>query len=162
MFSHDGVKDSLTRLAAPPRFYEELHREIARSNRSGERLSLIRLSLVPEMILQGEDREGSESRYSLVLLNFSETLTRVCRSEDLLVRIGECEFVTLIRGGESVAVRVIERVAAEWLTENEAITRESGTQYLEFTSAYVTARTHENSLELLNRLDLQPLISRGG
>jgi hypothetical protein len=43
--SHDGVHDSLTYLAAPPFFYEILHREIARANREGSPLMLFRFTL---------------------------------------------------------------------------------------------------------------------
>ena len=41
-FSHDGIRDSLTHLAAPPYFYENLRRELGTAERNKSELSLIR------------------------------------------------------------------------------------------------------------------------
>jgi hypothetical protein len=41
-FAHDGLHDQLTRLSAPPHFYEILRREIALTNRNFTDLKLIK------------------------------------------------------------------------------------------------------------------------
>ena len=38
-FAHDGLHDDLTRLAAPPHYYEILRREIALANRNSTELA---------------------------------------------------------------------------------------------------------------------------
>lgn len=45
IFAHDGLHDSVTRLAAPPLFYESLKREISLVGRNGFELTLIRIIL---------------------------------------------------------------------------------------------------------------------
>jgi GGDEF domain-containing protein len=155
MFSHDGLKDSLTRLAAPPLFYEELRRELSRSARNGEVFSLIRLVLLQEVL----DPDGMESEDKSRIVNFADTLTRVCRSEDLLARIGEREFLALVRGPASVATLLITRVATGWLAARLISDKKPGVPYPEFQTAHITVRPQEPALELLNRLDRQPLIS---
>ena len=158
MFSHDGIKDSLTRLAAPPLFYEELRRELSRSARSGDVFSLIRLVLLQEV----HDHEGTEnedkSRYEVVILNFADTLTRVCRSEDLLARIGEREFLALVHGTESAATLLIARVAKGWLAASSINDKKRRGRYPDFQSAHITVRSQEPALGVLNRLDRQPLV----
>ena len=47
VFAHDGLHDSLTRLAAPPYFYESLKREISSATRSESLISVIRYLLEP-------------------------------------------------------------------------------------------------------------------
>ena len=157
MFSHDGIKDSLTRLAAPPLFYEELRHELARSARSGEVFSLIRFVLLQEV----RDHEGTgnedKSRYEVEILNFADTLTRVCRSEDLLARIGEQEFLALVHGTKSVATLLIARVTKGWLATSSSNDKKRRGHYPDFQSAHITVRSQESALGLLNRLDRQPL-----
>ena len=48
MFSHDGLKDVLTHVAAPPLFYEELRREVSRMERNGKRFGILRLVLAQQ------------------------------------------------------------------------------------------------------------------
>jgi GGDEF domain-containing protein len=157
MFSHDGIKDSLTRLAAPPLFYDGLRRELSRSARSGEVFSLIRFVLLQEVLGQDELKNEDKSRYEVEILNFADTLTRVCRSEDLLARIGEREFLALVHGNKSVATLLIARVAKGWLAASSINDEKRGGRYPDFQSAHITVRSQEPALGLLNRLDRQPL-----
>ena len=46
-FSHDGLRDSLTHLAAPPYFYENLRRDLATAERNKSRVTLIRFQIFP-------------------------------------------------------------------------------------------------------------------
>ena len=159
MFSHDGIMDSLTRLAAPPLFYEELHRELSRYERSGDPFSIIRLVLPSKANSHGTQRSSDVSTYEMEILNFSETLTRLSRREDMCARIGEREFAILLRGPERVAMNFIERVNSKWIVAIEASLADGGTAYLDFLSAHVVSQAGESALELLNRLDCQPLVA---
>lgn len=157
MFSHDGIKDSLTQLAAPPLFYEEMRRELSRFERSGDPFSLIRLVLQSEERNLYRQESNDISTYEVEILNFTETLIRLSRSEDLCARIGEREFAILLRGPESVAKNLIERVTNEWLA---AIAMSvGGMAYPDFSSAHLSSQSGESALGLLNRLDRQPLIA---
>ena len=105
MFSHDGLKDSLTQLAAPPRFYDELHRELSRCARSGESFVVVKFEL------------QATSQYEEKVLDFAEVLSEASRVEDLCARLGEYEFAILLRGSQSVAVSFIDRVIQRWKQE---------------------------------------------
>jgi len=154
MFSHDGIKDSLTQLAAPPFFYEEIRRELSRFERSHDPFSVIRFVLLSMANSHGK-QDDVISRYEVEVLNFAETLTRLSRSEDLCARIGEREFVILLRGSESVAMKFIERVTSTWIAVIEA--NLGDVTYPDFLSAHLMSRLGEGVLDLLNRLDRQAL-----
>ena len=136
MFSHDGLKDSLTQLAAPPRFYDELHRELSRCARSGESFVVVKFEL------------QATSQYEEKVFDFAEVLSEASRVEDLCARLGEYEFAILLRGSQSVAVSFIDRVIQRW--KQESI-------YVKFWSSMVESQAGESPLELLNRLDGNPL-----
>ena len=136
MFSHDGLKDSLTQLAAPPRFYDELHRELSRCARSGESFVVVKFEL------------QATSQYEEKVLDFAEVLSEASRVEDLCARLGEYEFAILLRGSQSVAVSFIDRVIQRW--KQESI-------YVKFWSSMVESQAGESPLELLIRLDGNPL-----
>ena len=158
IFSHDGIKDSLTHLAAPPLFYEALRRELSRFERSGNPFSLVRLVLLTETKNQYRQENNDVSIYEVEILNFAEILIRLSRSEDLCARIGEREFAILLHGSESVAQNLIERVANKWLAAIAENVKERGRAYPDFLSAHLSSQSGENTLDLLNRLDRQPLI----
>lgn len=136
MFSHDGLKDSLTQLAAPPRFYDELHRELSRCARSGESFVVVKFEL------------QATSQYEEKVLDFAEVLSEASRVEDLCARLGEYEFAILLRGSQSMAVSFIDRVIQRWKQESN---------YVKFWSSMVVSEAGESPLELLNRLDGNPL-----
>lgn len=152
MHSHDGLRDSLTHLAAPGLFYEELRRELSRSKRNGDQLSLIRLILRP---IASELRSNSHSEYEVEVLSFSHTLHRLSRAEDICSRMGNLEFLTLLHGNESVAKNLIERVRSAWSTD---LLTHAGPGYLSrvtLASSQLSSLAGEHSLEFLNRLDLE-------
>ena len=149
-FSHDGLRDSLTMLAAPPYFYENLRRELATAERNRSRFTLIRFQLFPR------DEQASlaseESQYELAILSFAEVLKTSVRAEDLCARLGRFEFTVILRASSAVAESLTTRVVTSWSSHQEwskaAICK----------SAIVTAKIGESSLEILNRLDNQELI----
>ena len=75
IFAHDGLHDSVTRLAAPPLFYESLKREISLVGRNGFELTLIRIIL-----------ESTEPITEASLISFADLLTNAYRLEDYKAR----------------------------------------------------------------------------
>jgi len=122
--SHDGRHDSLTNLLAPPLYYDEMARELARSKRSAIELCAIRLELPPTSTVEE-------------IIAFADALTNNARIEDLISRIGEFEFGILIRGDEKVVEKFIARIDYE----------------IEISYACTAPKAGEVTLELLNRLD---------
>jgi len=140
-FSHDGLRDSLTHLAAPPYFYENLRRDLATAERNKSRLTLIRFQIFPSIRSSDE-----ESHYEVAILSFAELLKANCRAEDLCARLGRFEFTLILRAGRDVALSLTERVLQQWQSE-------------EFTckSSCIAATLGESSLEILNHLDNEEL-----
>ena len=141
-FSHDGLRDSLTHLAAPPYFYENLRRDLATAERNRSKLCLIRFQIFP-LIEELEE----ESVYEVAILSFAELLKASCRAEDLCARLGRFEFTLILRAGKDVARTLTERVLSEWVSE-----------YCECRSSFVAVNLGESSLEILNRLDNEELL----
>ncbi|MCX6430115.1 MAG: diguanylate cyclase [Actinobacteria bacterium] len=144
MYSHDGIRDSLTNLAAPPLFYQDLRRELARKNRNGGEILLLRLVLREKML--GEEF-GSE--YEKDILEFGHALTAISRSEDLCARLGEFEFVLLFSGEEVSAQGFTSRLERHWHLKERKL--------FIFSSSIVSCE-NETGLELLNRLDHEVLV----
>ena len=124
--SHDGRHDSLTNLLAPPLYYQEMARELARFQRSAIELCAIRLELPVTTTLDE-------------IVAFADALTNSARTEDLIARIGEFEFALLVRGDLSVVEKFIARIDIDI--------------DIEISYACVAPKAGEVTLELLNRLD---------
>ena len=122
--SHDGRHDSLTNLLAPPLYYEEMARELARFQRGGMQLCAIRIDLLTSSTVDE-------------IVAFADALSNIARTEDLIARIGEFEFALLVRGDLSVVEKFISRLDFE----------------IEVSYACVLPKAGEVTLELLNRLD---------
>jgi len=140
-FEHDGLHDSLTRLAAPPYFYESLRREIAIANRTGADLTVIRLIL-----------ESDTPIYGATIISFADLITNSFRLEDSKARLGHFEFGVLINGGEELSSQLCERLVARWAIEG---TPNTGISY-----AFAKYIEGEEAISLINRLDDQILIRR--
>ena len=148
-FSHDGLRDSLTHLAAPPYFYENLRRELGTADRNKSELSLIRFLISKNATgIQNteSESESEQSQYEVAILSFAEILKASIRSEDLCARLGKLEFTLILKGSSNVAISLAERVLRSWMLEG-------------FRSHYsvLTVIHGESSLEILNRLDNQEL-----
>ncbi|HUW77877.1 MAG TPA: diguanylate cyclase [Candidatus Nanopelagicaceae bacterium] len=159
MISFDGIKDSLTHLAAPPLFYAELHREVSRFARNGQSFSLIRLLLLPNQPEGITLNEEPESKYEVVVLDFAEILSRASRAEDLLARMGEREFIVLVHGRENVAAMLVDRVMNRWQARCPESLNNQGLTLPTLQSAHITAQPNESALEVLNRLDRKVLVT---
>lgn len=152
-YSHDGIRDSLTHLAAPTLFYEELRRELARASRGQEAICLVRFVLHPIDPDVTSEGANSPSLYEDAIVSFAETLTRLCRAEDLCARMGESEFVSILHGAELAALSLIARISDNWrgdlVRRHNALDGES----ILLAISSVISRPMESSLELLDRLD---------
>lgn len=142
-FTHDGLHDSLTHLAAPPYFYENLRRDLATADREKSRLTLIRFVL-EETSENGEN----QSRYEVAVINFAEILKSLIRSEDLCARLGLLEFTLILKSSVAIGISLAERIL-------------HGLELDGFECSYsiLEVSPKESSLEILNRLDNQELHS---
>ena len=133
-FAHDGLHDQLTRLAAPPHFYEILRREIALANRNSIELTGIRLVL-----------NSKAPVYEATLISFADLITNSFRYEDAKARLGENEFALLIRGDLELATELSRRLEARWAIE--------GTPDSVITYACAKYSLKESAIDFINRLD---------
>lgn len=154
VFSHDGLRDSLTHLAAPPYFYESLRRELISAQRDRHRFSLLRLQLLPrnDTDLSFHLNNNSltrDSLYESAIIDFAELIKISVRGEDICARLGRFEFTLIVRAQLSIARLIAQRIQASWRSD-----------YLECLSATLSVNYQESTLELLNRLDNQELLDR--
>jgi len=141
-FSHDGLHDSLTRLAAPPYFYESLKREISIATRSESAISVIRYLLEPAHL---EAELTTNPIYEETLIAFADLISHSFRLEDYKARLGEREFVVLIQGSEELSLQISQRLIARWAIE--------GTPGVGIGYSCATYLAGERALEVMNRLD---------
>ncbi len=138
VFSHDGLRDSLTRVAAPPFFYESLKREISLSERTESTITAVTFKLISEQAI-----------YDYPLVAFAEIAGRALRLEDHIARMGANNFVVLITGDNYVAEQVCARISSQWTLE--------GIPDIFLHYAWVSHEIGESALDFLNRLDGQSL-----
>jgi len=100
-FSHDGIHDTFTNLAAPNYFYEELNRLVARFERSRAEFRIINISFV-----------GVKNGHESEVLEMAALLRTLLRGEDLAARLGMYEFGLLINGSHYESLS--QRIAEEW------------------------------------------------
>jgi hypothetical protein len=139
-FAHDGLHDQLTRLAAPPHYYEILRREIALANRNLTELTAIRIILT-----------SSAPLYAATIISFADLITNSFRYEDAKARLGENEFALLIRGNQVLATDLSRRLVAQWAIEGSA---DSKISY-----ACTKYSSNELAIDFINRLDDEALTS---
>ncbi|MEY4291502.1 MAG: hypothetical protein RL130_1444 [Actinomycetota bacterium] len=138
IFSHDGLRDSLTYLAAPPYFYENLRRDLASVGRNRSHLTLVRFQLMPKI-------DENESLYEAAILAFSEVLKAATRAEDLCARLGRFEFTLIVKARIEIADAIATRVQQSWQNQN-----------FDCQCFLASAKSDESALEILNRLDSAP------
>ena len=125
-YLQDGMRDELTRCAAPPLFYSHLERVIAGSTRSHSEVTLVAISI----------SDGSSIDE---IVSMAHAITQSMRREDLCGRMGHFQFIVALAGDSAGAVKLVERI-------------ESAAKTL-FSSAYVEWIQGEKPLQLLYRLD---------
>jgi GGDEF domain-containing protein len=149
LFSHDGIHDSQTHLAAPTYFYEQLKQEIALSDRTGEMFSLIRV-IFNRSNNQGESVDAKIGAADI--LYFSEALKDLTRKQDCVARVGVNECVILVRARASNVEALLSR-----LLHSHKLTVENT---LQISCATVELAPGEKALTILNRLDAMSLSTR--
>lgn len=144
LFSHDGIRDSQTHLAAPAHFYELLRKQVALASRSEINFSVIKITFTRRNVEKNSQLVSAED-----ILKFSCELRTLTRSEDCIGRLGINECVVLMSDGELAAQQLISRLrSAPALSIKES---------LHITLSMVTSLRGETGLEILNRLDQAPL-----
>jgi len=160
MYSHDGIRDSLTQLAAPTLLYEELRRELARAKRENQPISLIRFLLAPHGLRLYKSETTSYSEFDEGVIHFAHTLTQLSRGEDVCARTGELEFVCILHGLEEASRSFVSRISLKW-RETESSHNESRIgNYLRLEAASLVSKPGESALDFLNRLDLESTTAR--
>ena len=159
MYSHDGIRDSLTHLAAPTLLYEELRRELARATRENRPVSLIRFLLVPGG-LDLHDSEADYSEFEEEVVKFAHTLIHLSRGEDVCARMGELEFVCVLHGLEEACRKFISRICLTWRDAKSLPGPWQERNNLTLEVASLESKSRESALDFLNRLDLEPTTSR--
>lgn len=146
LFSHDGIHDSQTHLAAPTYFYQQLKQEIAISDRTGEMFSLIRIIFNRF----NSNEEPLETNIGAAdILYFSEALKDLTRKQDCVARVGINECVILVRARKSNVESLLSRLlGSPKLTVENTLQVSAST--VEFTPG-------EKALTILNRLDAMSL-----
>jgi len=149
LFSHDGIHDSQTHLAAPTYFYQQLKQEIALSDRTGEMFSLIRI-IFNRSNLKSESTEQKIGAADV--LYFSEALKDLTRKQDCVARVGLNECVILMRAKRSNVESLLSRllISTKLTVDN---TLEVSCSSVEFTPG-------EKALAILKRLDAMNLSTR--
>ena len=140
LFSHDGIHDSQTHLAAAPYFYDQLRREISLSARTKKPLALVKILFT---------NPNSEQVKPKDILQFSYELKLLTRTEDCIGRMGINEVIVIIRDGSSHAEQFVQR-----LLMAKSLTVESS---LRIHFSTVSSLEKEGLLGILERLDLAPL-----
>ena len=138
VFSHDGLRDSLTRVAAPPFFYESLKREISLSERSESTITAVTFRLISEQPI-----------YDYPLVAFSEIAGRALHLKDYIVRMGLNNFILLITGDSEDAEQITARICSQWTLEKFP--------GISLHYAWISHHAGESALDFLNRLDIQSL-----
>lgn len=160
MYSHDGIRDSLTQLAAPTLLYEELRRELAWAKREGQAITLVRFLLIPSSPQHRGSTLAAYSEFEEQVINFAQTLTHLSRGEDICARMGELEFVCVLHGLERASGNFISRISLRWCEGQAPRSALQGSSNLSLEVASLASKPSECALDFLNRLDLVPTTVR--
>jgi GGDEF domain-containing protein len=134
VFSHDGLHDSLTALAAPPYFYESLKREFSIASRNKTSISAINMRLTSFLPV-----------FEHGIVTFSHIARKEFRLEDHLSRMSHSVFIALIQTDEEIAIQIIQRLISRWTLE--------GTPDVNIMFAICQRKDDESPLDFLSRLD---------
>lgn len=143
-FSHDGLRDNATHLAAPPYFYENLKREIHTFQRNSKPFALLRFVLEPDPNLIGAvpDEFLFSENIESAAIEFSQIVESTLRREDLCARLGLSEFVLLVKGNLELVQLLSDRISSQWSDEAWKCLH-----------SFAFVAEGDSPLELLHRLD---------
>jgi diguanylate cyclase (GGDEF)-like protein len=157
VYSHDGIRDSLTHLVAPSLFYEELRRELSRATRAQEPISVIRFVLAQIDASLHEGDFASYPEFERHVVSFAQLLTIYSRDEDVCARMGELEFVCILHGAEEASQSFVSRISSHWHKMETSANAVTVDILVRLEAASLVSNFGESALDLLNRLDFVPL-----
>lgn len=137
-----AATDGLTKIANRTTFTAALERELARSTRSGQPISLVMVDL--DQFKQVNDEHGHQAGDE-ALRNVAEALSQACRDQDTAARYGGEEFVVILTDcGPERSVQVAERLRA-------AVAAAGAARALTASAGVASYPAHATNLETLVR-----------
>ena len=119
-FSNDGVSDYLTGSPAPKIFFNNLAREIAKSKRKFQPISIITVRLSLPLVhpknskkIRKEELLNRNRDFEIELIDICKCLKAHMRSGDFYSRLAENGFWICIQGGMAEAEKASERFALQ-------------------------------------------------
>ena len=116
-FQNNGVSDSLTGAPAPKIFFDNLAREISKSLRKSQSISIITIKLLPEgsdfkkskkLTIQNKNQNNQKFEKNLALVN--NCIKSNMRGSDFYSRIAENGFWLCVQGDLEEAMRAGMRI----------------------------------------------------
>jgi GGDEF domain-containing protein len=116
-FSNNGVSDSLTGAPSPKLFIDNLTREISKSKRKPQSISIITVKLLPASALTKKkvklNLESEVTEFEKDLLAMSKTIKSNMRSSDFYSRLAENGFWLCIQGDLSETEKTVLRMGSK-------------------------------------------------
>jgi len=117
-FSNDGISDYLTGSPAPKIFFNNLAREIAKSKRKFQAISIITVRISPPLVrpknstkIRREELLNKNKVFEIELIDIGKCLKAQMRSGDFYSRLAENGFWICIQGDRAEAEKASERFA---------------------------------------------------
>lgn len=122
-FSNNGMSDSLTGVPAPKLFLDNLTREISKSKRKPQAISIITIKLLPAGVITGKKSksniESEVTEFEKDLLAMSKIIKSNMRSSDFYSRLAENGFWLCIQGDLVESEKIVLRLSSK-LSESRA------------------------------------------
>jgi GGDEF domain-containing protein len=130
-FLNDGISDSLTQTMAPGLFHDNLKREIARTIRESQELTILSVTVSPQNF-------ETVSRYEKALIEIGHDLRSQLRGGEFFSRISDDGFWILLRSNEGEAEKVMKRLQVS---------------YSDQLTHFIVARKHDDYAAWIQRID---------
>ena len=122
-FSNNGIADSLTGAPSPKLFLDNLTREISKSKRKPQAISIITIKLLPAGVITGKKSKlnivSEVTEFEKDLLAMSKTIKSNMRSCDFYSRLAENGFWLCIQGDLNETEKTVLRMGSK-LSESRA------------------------------------------
>jgi GGDEF domain-containing protein len=122
-FSNNGITDSLTGGPSPKFFLDNLTREISKSKRKPQAISIITIKLLPAGVIAGRKSksniESEVTEFEKDLLAMSKTIKSNMRSSDFYSRLAENGFWLCIQGDMKDSEKTVLRMGSK-ISESRA------------------------------------------
>ena len=122
-FSNNGMSDSLTGVPAPKLFLDNLTREISKSKRKPQAISIITIKLLPAGVITGKKSksniESEDTKFQMLRLPMIKIIKSNMRSSDFYSRLAENGFWLCIQGDLVESEKIVLRLSSK-LSESRA------------------------------------------